>query len=45
MSKMHPLFGYGETGDPHKVDKFWQTGKGMRVNPSMKNNIGTAGKA
>ncbi len=43
MSKMHPLFGYGETGDPHKVDKFWKTGKGMRVNPKMLNNRSTAG--
>lgn len=43
MSKMHPMFGYGHTGDPTKVTKFWKTGKGMRVNSSMKNNIGTAG--
>jgi hypothetical protein len=43
MSKMHPMFGYGATGDPSKVDKFWKTGKGMRINSSMKNNIGTAG--
>ncbi|MDJ0848152.1 MAG: reductive dehalogenase domain-containing protein [Myxococcota bacterium] len=45
MSKMHPLFGYGVTGDPAKVDKFWKTGEGMRVNPSSKNNMTTAGKA
>ena len=45
MSHMHPLFGYGATDDPAKVEKFWKTGEGMRVNPSMKNNIGTAGKA
>jgi reductive dehalogenase len=43
MSKMHPMFGYGHTGDPSKVKKFWNTGKGMRVNSRMKNNIGTAG--
>ena len=45
MSKMHPLFGYGETDSPAKVDKFWRTGKGMRINPSSKNNMTTAGKA
>ena len=45
MSQMHPLFGYGETDDPAKVEKFWKTGEGMRVNPSSKNNISTAGKA
>ncbi len=43
MSKMHPLFGYGHTGDPAKAVKFWKTGKGMRVNSKMKNNIGTSG--
>nr|MDJ0864955.1 reductive dehalogenase [Myxococcota bacterium] len=45
MSKMHPLFGYGATGDPAKVDKFWKSGEGMRINPSSKNNSTTAGKA
>ena len=43
MSKMHPMFGYGHTGDPAKAVKFWKTGKGMRVNSTMKNNIGTSG--
>jgi epoxyqueuosine reductase len=45
MAKMHPAFGYGKTGDPKKVDKFWKTGEGMRVNPDMKNNIGTSNKS
>ena len=45
MSHMHPLFGYGATDDPAKVEKFWKTGEGMRVNPSSKNNSSTAGKA
>ncbi len=45
MSHMHPMFGYGATGDPSKVKKFWETGKGMRVNSSMKNNIATAGRS
>ncbi len=44
MSKMHPMFGYGHTGDPAKAVKFWKTGKGMRVNSKMKNNIGTSGR-
>ena len=43
MAELHPVFGYGATADPDKVAKFWETGKGMRVNPMMKNNIGTAG--
>ena len=42
MAELHPVFGYGATDDPAKVDKFWETGKGMRVNLSMKNNIGTS---
>jgi reductive dehalogenase len=45
MAELHPVFGYGATGDPAKVEKFWQTGEGMRVNPHMKNNIGTSNKA
>ena len=45
MSHMHPLFGYGATDDQDKVDKFWKTGEGMRINPSSKNNSSTAGKA
>ena len=45
MAELHPVFGYGAVGDPAKVEKFWETGEGMRVNPSMKNNIGTANKA
>ena len=45
MSLMHPMFGYGATEDPAKVEKFWKTGEGMRVNPSSKNNSGNSGKA
>ncbi|MDJ0895131.1 MAG: reductive dehalogenase [Alphaproteobacteria bacterium] len=45
MSELHPIFGYGAHGDPAKVEKFWNTGEGMRVNPGMKNNIGTSNKA
>ncbi len=44
-AQLHPVFGYGAVGDPAKVEKFWTTGEGMRVNPSMKNNIGTSNKA
>jgi reductive dehalogenase len=45
MAEMHPAFGYGHTNDPKKVEKFWKTGAGMRVNPQMKNNIGTSNKS
>ena len=42
MAEAHPAFGYGHTNDPKKVEKFWKTGEGMRVNPGLKNNIGTS---
>ena len=42
MAELHPVFGYGAHDDPSKVEKFWRTGEGMRVNPDMKNNIGTS---
>jgi len=45
MSELHPVFGYGAVGDPAKVAKFWETGEGMRINTSMKNNIGTSNKS
>ena len=45
MAEAHPAFGYGHTNDPKKVEKFWKTGEGMRVNPGMKNNIGTSNKS
>lgn len=45
MAKAHPQFGYGRTNDPKKVEKFWQTGEGMRTNSNMKNNIGTSNKS
>ncbi len=45
MAELHPVFGYGAVDDPAKVEKFWQTGKGMRTNTHMKNNIGTSNKA
>ncbi len=45
MAQMHPAFGYGHTNDPAKAEKFWKTGEGMRVNSSMKNNIGTSNKS
>jgi reductive dehalogenase len=45
MAELHPVFGYGAVDDPAKVEKFWETGEGMRVNPGMKNNIGTSNKA
>lgn len=48
MAEAHPAFGYGgqsRTPIPVKVEKFWASGEGMRTNTSMKNNIGTAGKA
>ncbi len=45
MAQAHPAFGYGQTNDPAKVEKFWKTGEGMRVNPGMKNNIGTSNKS
>ncbi len=45
MAELHPVFGYGAHNDPAMVEKFWQTGEGMRVNPGMKNNIGTSNKA
>ncbi len=44
-AELHPVFGYGAVGDPAKVDKFWETGEGMRVNVKMKNNIGTSNKS
>jgi hypothetical protein len=42
MAEAHPAFGYGHTNDPAKAIKFWKTGEGMRVNVSLKNNIGTS---
>ncbi len=45
MAELHPVFGYGAVNDPAKVEKFWQTGEGMRTNTKMKNNIGTSNKA
>jgi reductive dehalogenase len=48
MAEAHPAFGYGGqsgTPVPGKPEKFWQTGEGMRVNDSMRNNIGAVGKA
>jgi reductive dehalogenase len=48
MAEAHPAFGYGGQSTepkPEKVEKFWQSGEGMRTNKAMKNNIGTAGKA
>jgi len=48
MASAHPAFGYGGqsgTPVPGKVEKFWQSGEGMRVNDSMRNNIGAVGKA
>jgi reductive dehalogenase len=45
MSHMHPLFGYGAVDDPAKVEKYWKTGAGMRVNASSKNNSSTAGRS
>ena len=45
MAELHPVFGYGSTGDPAKVEHFWQSGEGMRTNTHMKNNIGTSNKS
>ncbi|WP_299805310.1 reductive dehalogenase [uncultured Shewanella sp.] len=45
MSKMHPAFGYGATEDPTKVTKFWNTGEGMRVNPTSRNVFGAVGQS
>jgi reductive dehalogenase len=48
MAEAHPAFGYGgQTGTPiaSKVEKFWESGEGMRVNSSSKNAATTAGKA
>jgi reductive dehalogenase len=45
MAELHPKFGYGQTGDPKKAEKFWKTGEGMRTNSNMKNNIGTSNKS
>jgi hypothetical protein len=45
MAEAHPMFGYGQTNDPKKAVKFWQSGEGMRVNAEMKNNIGTSNKS
>lgn len=45
MAEAHPAFGYGSTNNPAKVEKFWQTGQGMRVNAKMKHNIGTSNKS
>ncbi len=44
-AELHPVFGYGAHDDPTKVDKFWETGEGMRTNLKMKNNIGTSNKS
>ncbi|WP_394131355.1 reductive dehalogenase [Shewanella maritima] len=45
MSKMHPAFGYGKTSDESAVKKFWQTGRGMRVNPTNRNTYGAVGRS
>jgi len=45
MAEAHPMFGYGQTNDPKKAVKFWQSGEGMRVNVELKNNIGTSNKS
>ena len=45
MADAHPRFGYGATNDPARVEKFWKTGEGMRVNKHLKNNIGTSNKS
>ncbi|BDY05368.1 Reductive dehalogenase [Ferrimonas sp. YFM] len=45
MSEMHPAFGYGATQDPTKVAKFWNTGEGMRVNPTNRNVFGAVGRS
>jgi len=45
MAEAHPAFGYGHTNDPKKAVKFWKSGEGMRVNPGLKNNIGTSNKS
>ena len=45
MASAHPLFGYGGTNDPKRVEHFWKTGEGMRTNIHMKNNIGTSNKS
>jgi hypothetical protein len=44
-AELHPVFGYGAVDDPAKVEKFWETGEGMRTNTKMKNNIGTSNKS
>jgi len=45
MSEMHPAFGYGSTENPAKVAKFWNTGEGMRVNPTNRNVFGAVGRS
>lgn len=42
MAQAHPAFGYGKTADPAKVEHFWKSGKGMRVNKHTKNNNNTS---
>lgn len=48
ISMAHPLFGYGGQGEvpiTSKVNKFWESGEGMRTNLSSKNHMGNTGKA
>ncbi len=48
MAELHPAFGYGgQTGTPktHKIEKFWKTGEGLRINPTNRSVFGAVGKA
>lgn len=45
MSEMHPAFGYGSSNDASRLTKFWNTGEGMRVNPTNRNVFGATGRS